>query len=89
MALVALSRIKQRDIAVRLVMDGASVSEVGAEAGRVASVGACVGAALSRGGIDGPADRPHRRVSCPRRASAELEAVVCELRCSGPREQNG
>jgi hypothetical protein len=36
-------------------------------------------------GLAGLADRSHRPVSCPHQASAELEAVVCELRRAHPR----
>ena len=57
LALVALSVIEQRYRAVMAVLDGARVSEVAAEVGRVAPVGACVAGALSRGGLAGLADR--------------------------------
>src|SRR3954453_21278205 len=35
--------------------------------------------------LAGLADRSHQTVSCPHRASAELEAVVCELRRAHPK----
>ena len=85
MALVALSVIEQRYRAVMAVLDGASVSEVAAEVGVSRQT---VHAWLRRyraAGLAGLVDRSHRTVSCPHRASAELEAVVCELRRSHPK----
>src|SRR3954470_15466563 len=67
------------------VLDGASVSEVAAEVGVSRQ---SVHAWLRRyraAGLAGLVDRSHRTVSCPHRASAELEAVVCELRRAHPR----
>ena len=49
LVLVALSVVEQRYRAVMAVLDGARVSEVAAEVGRVAPVAAFVGGALSRG----------------------------------------
>ena len=85
MALVALSVIEQRYRAVMAVLDGASVSEVAAEVGVSRQ---SVHAWLRRyraAGLAGLVDRSHRTVSCPHRASAELEAVVCELRRAHPK----
>src|SRR3954464_66030 len=85
MALVALSVIEQRYRAVMAVLDGASVSEVAAEVGvSRQSVHAWV-RRYRAAGLAGLADRPHRTVSCPHRASRALEAVVCELRRAHPR----
>jgi transposase InsO family protein len=85
LALVALSVIEQRYRAVMAVLDGAGVSEVAAEIGVSRQT---VHAWLRRyraAGLAGLVDRSHRTVSCPHRASAELEAVVCELRRAHPR----
>jgi transposase InsO family protein len=85
MALVALSVIEQRYRAVLAVLDGASVSEVALEAGvSRQSLHAWVGR-YRMGGLAGLVDRSHRTVSCPHRASAEVEAVVCELRRAHPK----
>src|SRR4051794_26712274 len=67
------------------VLDGASVSEVAAEIGVSRQT---VHAWLRRyraAGLAGLVDRSHRTVSCPHRASAEVEAWVCELRRSHPK----
>src|SRR3954453_8332323 len=85
MALVALSVIEQRYRAVMAVLGGASVSEVAVEVGGSRqSVHAWV-RRYRAAGLAGLADRPHRTVSCPHRASRALEAVVCELRRAHPR----
>jgi transposase len=85
LALVALSVIEQRYRAVMAVLDGARVSEVAAEAGVSRQ---SVHAWLRRyraAGLAGLVDRSHRTASCPHRASAEVEAVVCELRRAHPK----
>lgn len=85
MALVALSVIEQRYRAVMAVLDGASVSEIAAELGvSRQSVHAWV-RRYRAAGLGGLADRSHGTVSCPHRASAELEARVCELRRTHPK----
>jgi transposase InsO family protein len=85
LALVALSVIEQRYRAVMAVLDGASVTEVAAEVGvSRQSVHAWV-ARYRAGSLGGLADRSHRTVTCPHQASAEVEAVVCELRRAHPR----
>jgi transposase InsO family protein len=85
LALVALSVVEQRYRAVMAVLDGASVTEIAAEMGvSRQSVHAWL-ARYRQGGLAGLADRSHRPRSCPHRASAELEAVVCELRRDHPR----
>jgi transposase InsO family protein len=85
MALVALSVIEQRYRAVLAVLDGAGVSEVAAEVGvSRQSVHGWVKRYRATG-LAGLADRSHRTASCPHRASAELEAVVCELRRAHPK----
>src|SRR4051812_26935281 len=84
MALVALSVIEQRYRAVMAVLDGASVSEVAVEI-RVSRQSVHAWARRYRqAGLAGLVDGSHRTVSCPHRASAELEAVVCELRRAHP-----
>ena len=85
MALVALSVIEQRYRAVMAVLDGAAVVEVAAEVGvSRQSVHAWV-ARYREAGLAGLVDRSHRTRACPHRASAELEARVCELRRAHPR----
>jgi transposase InsO family protein len=85
LALVVLSVVEQRYRAVMAVLDGARVSEVAAEAGvSRQSVHAWL-ACYRREGLAGLADRSHRPRSCPHQASAQLEAVVCELRQAHPR----
>ena len=85
MALVALSVIEQRYRAVMAVLDGARVSEVAAEVGvSRQSVHAWV-ARYRAAGLAGSGGRSRRPRSSPNRASAELEARVCELRRAHPR----
>jgi transposase InsO family protein len=85
LALVALSVVEQRYRAVMAVLDGASVTEVAAELGVSRQSVHSWLARYREGGLAGLADRSHRARSCPHRASAELEAVVCELRRDHPR----
>jgi transposase InsO family protein len=85
MALVALSVIEQRYRAVMAVLDGASVSEVAAEIGVSRQSVHAWARRYRKAGLAGLVDGSHRTVSCPHRASAELEAVVCELRRAHPR----
>jgi transposase InsO family protein len=67
------------------VRDGARVSEVAVEVGvSRQSVHAWV-RRYRAAGLAGLADRSHATASCPHRASAELEAVVCELRRAHPK----
>jgi transposase InsO family protein len=85
LVLVALSVIEQRYRAVMAVLDGARVSEVAAEVGvSRQSVHAWV-RRYRAAGLAGLVDRSHRTASCPHRASAEVEAAVCELRRAHPR----
>jgi len=85
LALVALSVVEQRYRAVMAVMDGASVTEVAAELGVARQSVHSWLARYREAGLAGLADRSHRPRSCPHGASAELEAVVCELRRDHPR----
>src|SRR3954470_19649010 len=85
MALVALSVIEQRYRAVMAVLDGVAVTEVAAEVGvSRQTVHAWVGR-YREVGLAGLVDRSHRTRACPHQASAELEAVVCELRRAHPK----
>jgi transposase len=85
LALVALSVLEQRYRAVMAVLDGASPSEVAAEAGVSRQSLHSWVARYRGGGLAGLADRSHRARSCPHRASAQVEALVCELRRDHPR----
>ena len=85
MALVALSVIEQRYRAVMAVLDGARVTEVAAEVGVSRQTMHVWVRRYRTAGLAGLADRSHRTASCPHRASAELEAVVCELRRAHPK----
>jgi transposase InsO family protein len=85
LALVALSVVEQRYRAVMAVMDGASVTEVAAEVGVSRQTVHSWLVRYRAAGLAGLADRSHRPRRCPHRASAELEALVCELRRDHPR----
>jgi transposase InsO family protein len=85
LVLVALSVVEQRYRAVMAVMDGARISEVAGEVGVSRQSLHVWLARYRRDGLAGLVDRSHRPRSCPHRASAELEAVVCELRRDHPR----
>ena len=85
MALLALSVIEQRYRAVMLVLNGAQVSEVAREVGvSRQSLHAWIGR-YRAAGLAGLADRSHRPHANPNRASAEIEAIVCELRRAHPK----
>src|SRR5205085_97536 len=85
LVLVALSVIEQRYRAVLAVLDGAAVTEVAAEVGvSRQSLHAWV-RRYRAAGLAGLVDRSHRPHASPNRASAQIEAVVCELRRAHPR----
>jgi transposase InsO family protein len=85
LALVALSVVEQRLDAVRVVLAGASVTEVAAQVGvSRQSVHAWVARYLSEG-VAGLADRSSRPRSCPHQASELVERAVLELRREHPR----
>jgi transposase InsO family protein len=85
LALVALSVVEQRYRAVMAVLNGAQVTEVAAEVGvSRQSVHSWV-ARYRNGGLAGLADRSQRPRSSPNQASAQVEALVCELRRAHPR----
>jgi transposase len=85
MALVVLSKVEQRLDAVRVVLAGASVTEVAAAVGvsRV-SVHAWLHRYLIEG-VSGLADRSHRPRSCPHEANDQVVVVVAEMRRKHPR----
>jgi transposase InsO family protein len=85
LALVELSVVEQRYRAVLMVESGVTVTEV---ASRFGVSRQSVSTWLSRyraDGLGGLVDRSRRPVSCPHQTSAEVEAVVCELRREHPR----
>jgi transposase InsO family protein len=85
LALVALSVVEQRYRAVMAVLSGARVTEVAAEVGvSRQSVHSWV-ARYRDGGLAGLADRSQRPRSSPTQASAQVEALVCELRRAHPK----
>jgi transposase InsO family protein len=85
MALVELSVVEQRYKAVLEAAAGVPVIEVAARFGvSRQSVHAWIGR-YEQGGLGGLVDRPKRPESCPHRVSAEIEAMVCELRREHPR----
>jgi transposase InsO family protein len=85
LALVALSVIEQRYRAVMAVLDGASPTEVAAEAGvSRQSVHSWV-VRYREAGLAGLADRSSRPRSSPSQAAASVEARVCELRRAHPK----
>lgn len=85
MALVELSVVEQRYRAVLEVAAGVPVTEVAQRSGvSRQSVHAWV-RRYEQGGLGGLMDRSRRPVSCPHQVSAEVEAVVCELRREHPR----
>ncbi|RZB18353.1 IS481 family transposase [Streptomyces sp. F001] len=85
MALVELSVVEQRYRAVLAVLAGATVTEVAARLGVSRQTVSGWKSRYAASGLAGLADRSRRPVSCPHRASAEVEAAVCELRRAHPR----
>jgi transposase InsO family protein len=85
LALVALSVIEQRYRAVMAVLDGARVSEVAAEVGVSRQSLHSWLVRYGEAGLAGLADRSRRPRSSPGRASAVVEARVCELRRAHPK----
>jgi transposase InsO family protein len=85
LALVELSVVEQRYRAVLEAAAGVPIVEVAAryEVSRQ-SVHAWI-RRYREGGLGGLMDRPRRPESCPHQVSAEVEAVVCELRRDHPR----
>jgi len=85
LALVALSVVEQRYRAVMAVLEGAKVTEVAVEVGVARKTVHVWLVRYRQGGLGGLVDRSHRPVSCPHRASVELEVVVCEMRRAHPK----
>jgi transposase InsO family protein len=85
LALVELSVVEQRYRAVLEAAAGVPVTEVAARFGvSRQSVHAWI-RRYAEGGLGGLMDRSRRPDSCPHQVSAEIEAVVCELRREHPR----
>jgi transposase InsO family protein len=84
-----LNVVEQRYRAVLEVLDGAPVTEVAERFGVARQTVHRWVARYRNGGIDGLADRSHAPKAHPWRVSAEIEAVICELRAAhrqwGPR----
>jgi transposase InsO family protein len=86
LALVALSVVEQRYRAVMAVLDGgARVTEVAAELGVSRQSVHTWLARYREAGLPGLADRSQRPRSSPHQASAQVEALVCELRRAHPK----
>jgi transposase InsO family protein len=85
LALVALSVVEQRYRAVMAVLDGVRVTEVAAEIGVSRQSVHSWMARYRKGGLAGLADRSQRPRSSPNQASAQVEALVCELRRAHPK----
>ncbi len=83
--LVALSVVEQRLDAVRLVLAGATVTEVAARVGvSRQTLHSWLGRYLAAG-VAGLVDRSRRPKSCPHRCSGDVEVVVVEMRRKHPR----
>nr|WP_319018791.1 IS481 family transposase [Microbispora sitophila] len=85
LALVDLSVVEQRYRAVLAVLAGASVSETAAQIGVSRQTVHSWLRRYRESGLSGLADRSRRPKSSPSQLSAEVEAVVCELRREHPR----
>jgi transposase InsO family protein len=85
LALVELSVVEQRYRAVLEAAAGVPVTEVAERFGvSRQSVHAWI-RRYEQGGLGGLMDRSKRPAGCPHQVSAEIEAVVCELRREHPR----
>jgi transposase len=83
--LVALSVVEQRLDAVRLVLAGASVTEVAVRVGvSRQTLHSWLNKYLAEG-VAGLVDRSRRPNSCPHRCSSDVEVVVVEMRRKHPR----
>lgn len=83
--LVALSVVEQRLDAVRLVLAGASVTEVAARVGVSQQTVHCWLSRYLGEGVAGLVDRSRRPHACPHRCSGDVEVVVVEMRRKHPR----
>src|ERR1700722_4764579 len=80
-----LSVAEQRYLAVLAVIsDGLSISQVASKVGVSRQTLHSWLARYEAQGLEGLVDRSHRPVSCPHQMSADVEAVVLELRRSRP-----
>jgi transposase InsO family protein len=84
LVLVALSVVEQRLDAVRLVLAGATVTEVAARVGVSRQTVHCWLSRYLAEGVAGLVDRSRRPNSCPRRCSGDVEVVVVEMRRKHP-----
>jgi transposase InsO family protein len=85
LALVEVSVVEQRYRAVLEVKAGVPVTEAAGRAGvSRQSVHAWV-RRYEQGGLGALADRPKRPDTCPHQTSAQVEAVVCEMRREHPK----
>jgi transposase InsO family protein len=83
--LVELSVMEQRYQAVlAVVQDGWKVVEVARRVGVSRQTLHAWIARYERGGLSSLADRSHRPTSCPHQTTAEIEAIICELRREHP-----
>ena len=83
--LVELSVMEQRYKAVMAVLqDGWKVTEVAQRLGVARQSVHNWIARYEQAGLAGLADRSHRPTSCPHQTSAELEAMICEIRRKHP-----
>jgi transposase InsO family protein len=85
LALVELSVVEQRYRAVLAVEAGATVSEVARQVGVSRQTVHAWVRRYAQAGLGGLVDRSRRPDSCPHQLSAELEALICELRREHPR----
>jgi transposase InsO family protein len=85
LALVVLSVVEQRLVAVRAVLAGAEVTEVAVEVGvSRQSLHTWIGRYLVDG-VGGLSDRSRRPKSCPHQVVTEVEVRVAEMRREHPR----
>jgi transposase InsO family protein len=85
LALVVLSVVEQRLVAVRAVLDGAEVVEIAARLGvHRATLHRWVARYLT-GQLAGLADRSHRPHSSPRQVAEAVEVMIAEMRREHPR----
>jgi transposase InsO family protein len=84
LVLVALSVVEQRLDAVRLVLAGATVTEVAARVGVSRQTLHCWLGRYLAGGVAGLVDRSRRPNSCPHRCRSDVEVVVVEMRRKHP-----
>src|SRR5437868_11167041 len=85
LVLVEVSVVEQRYRAVLEVRAGVPVTEVAARFGVSRQSVHSWLRRYERGGLGGLADRSRRPESCPHQVSAQIEAMVCELRRDHPR----